>query len=75
MSSAQTQSESDNDDLDFSSPSDGTRTAAVPFKLLLRVFGYLSPYWRWAALSASVIVVSAFLAVLTPWPLKIDDRG
>ncbi len=68
MSSTPAQSEPDNDDFDFSS---GPRTAPVPFKLLLRVFGYLRPYWRWASLSGLVIAVSAFLAVLTPWPLKI----
>jgi ATP-binding cassette subfamily B protein/subfamily B ATP-binding cassette protein MsbA len=40
-------------------------------KYLPRVFHYLKPYWRLAAVSVLLILLGAVSGVLAPWPLKI----
>ena len=40
-------------------------------RYLPRVFHYLRPYWKLAAISAALIFVSALFGLLGPWPLKI----
>ena len=40
-------------------------------KFLPRVFPYLRPHWKLAALSLSLIMLGALVGLATPWPMKI----
>jgi ABC-type multidrug transport system fused ATPase/permease subunit len=40
-------------------------------KYLPRVFHYLKPHWKLAALSAVLLLFNVLAGLLTPWPLKI----
>lgn len=40
-------------------------------KYIPRVLRYLRPYWKLAAISVALILLSSMAALLMPWPLKI----
>jgi ATP-binding cassette subfamily B protein/subfamily B ATP-binding cassette protein MsbA len=40
-------------------------------KDLLRLWPYFRPYWRLAVVTGLAVLLSASLALLTPWPLKV----
>ncbi|MBI1176483.1 ATP-binding cassette domain-containing protein [bacterium] len=43
----------------------------IPWNYVARVLRYLKPYWRFAAASIVLTVLSALAALLVPWPLQI----
>jgi len=45
--------------------------SVIPIRHVTRVLRYLRPYWRLSAGSVTVTILSAFAALLAPWPLKI----
>jgi ABC-type multidrug transport system fused ATPase/permease subunit len=45
--------------------------SAIPLNYVARVLQYLKPYWRMAGISIGLTVLSAAMALLAPWPLKI----
>ncbi|HEY5914471.1 MAG TPA: ABC transporter ATP-binding protein [Verrucomicrobiae bacterium] len=45
--------------------------STIPLNYVSRVLRYLRPYWRLAAWSVVLTVLSSLAALLAPWPLKI----
>lgn len=45
--------------------------SVIPWNYVARVLRYLKPYWRFAAASIVLTVLSALAALLVPWPLQI----
>ncbi len=45
--------------------------SVIPLKYVTRTLRYLKPYWRMAAGSVLLTVLSSVAALLTPWPLKV----
>lgn len=45
--------------------------STIPLKYVSRVLRYLRPYWKLAAASVLLTILSSLAALLTPWPLKV----